>query len=111
MPSLFPLLSFSHVIFSFYHYLLLLLRLPPPPPDSPTHSTFKALLVFLAVPTIGMLLQSRSLRGALKVLKADFALDRLGCGVLYWYHYTIQSVSASPTSRDCLLLLLLLLLS
>lgn len=72
---------------------LLLLPLPPPPPDSLTHSTFKALLIFLAVPAIGMLLQSRSLRGALKVLKADFALDRLGCGVLYWYHYTMQSVS------------------
>lgn len=85
MPSLFPLLSFSHVIFSFYHYLLLLLLLPltHTPPDSLTHSTFKALLIFLAVPAIGMLLQSRSLRGALKVLKADFALDRLGCGVLY----------------------------
>lgn len=99
MPSLFPL---PPSLFLSCH--LLLPPLPPPPSTSSSssplltnslnlHSTFKALLVFLAVPAIGMLLQSRPLRGALKVLKADFALDRLGCGVLYWYHYTIQSVS------------------
>lgn len=51
-------------------------------------STLKAIFVLLIVSAIGMLLKGRSLCRTLEILEADFAFDRLGCGVLY--HAPIQ---------------------
>lgn len=94
-PSPSPSLSYAPVVYSRSRS------------RSSSQSSFKAILVLLAVPAIGMLLQSRFLRGALEVLEADFAFDRLGCRVLpisymqvSWPYYSHLSLLPTLTLKE-----------